>query len=373
MKRIISFLIILACLFSLISCGDRFYEPVESTEEEARVMFTLTVDGRKYEVRYELYRALFLTHRKSIDGGDVSVWSGANKDEYIEKIEKLIIERATDIYSVFALAYREDIDPYSIEVGKKVNEYINLSVDGGDINGTTYSGYKSYEEYLLALKALNLNYSVQSLLFRYSILLDMLEEHYIGTISDSEIENGIISEGTLKYTRDDVLDFYESDECVRVLRAHISDVLSTSLSKNPDKIRAEMAAAAEAGKENKVIQIIANSSTTPPNEIEAGYVMGKYNLARSYYGEMVDEAFKLDIGEVSPVISVHDGNALVHYILYRTEKNEEHFEDNYATVAYIYLKNIIGEKLFSASEALIESAERGAALEGIIHSEISMD
>ena len=83
MKKFTALLIIVTLLLSLISCGDEEYPPVQSSELEKQVVMTVEYDGEKYDVKYELYRALFLNLRESVDGGDSSVWSGENKAEYI--------------------------------------------------------------------------------------------------------------------------------------------------------------------------------------------------------------------------------------------------------------------------------------------------
>ena len=61
MKKLIALLLILAAILTLSSCKKNFYEPVESTELEATTVMTLKYGGRTYEVKYELYRAFFLT------------------------------------------------------------------------------------------------------------------------------------------------------------------------------------------------------------------------------------------------------------------------------------------------------------------------
>ena len=93
MKKIIAFILLAASLFTLASCGDEDYPPVESSAVEAQVVMTIEFEEKKYDVKYELYRALFLSLRKSVDGGDASVWTGDNKSEYIGKIDAIIKKR----------------------------------------------------------------------------------------------------------------------------------------------------------------------------------------------------------------------------------------------------------------------------------------
>lgn len=355
MKKIIALFLVLASLFLLVGCGDSFYEPVESTELENTTVMTIKLDGRTYEIKYELYRALYLTHKSTVDGGDDSVWSGDEKDKYIEKINAIIEERIADIYGAFAACYRAGLDPYSTAVGKKINEYIKISVEGGTLGGVKYEGYGSYEKYLEKLAELNLNYSVQTLLFRYSIALDMLEEHYIGTISVDDIKNGVISDGDIEYSESVVRAFYNSGECIRILRTYVSENQSTELEDVANRVRSAIAEAAPRGEEAVLDAMIANLSPIAQAELEQGYLMAEHNLARGYYQTMVDAAFALDVGEVTEPIRIHDGNELRYYIIYKCNKTEDYYTNNYAEIAYIYLKNELGKKLNDTYSGILDN------------------
>jgi len=375
MKRIVSCALVLAIFLSLLmlsGCGDSFYEPVPSTEEEATTVMTLKVGDKTYEVKYELYRALFLNFRSEVDLGDESVWSGEDSAEYVEKIEAIILDYVTDIYATFYIAESVGINPYSEEIGKEINEYINASIEGGTVGSSTYEGYESYEEYLAKLKELHLNYSVQSLLFRYSIVLDRLEAYYLGDHIDGEINDGD-KDGAIPLRREDVLEFYESDRCVRVLRTYISESMSTD-PERPQYVRDAIAAIAAGGGEETVRNaMISYGALIPIPEMESSYVVGRHNLDESYFGKLVDACFKLEVGEVSEVVTVHDGLEYYHYIVYRAEKSEEHFENNYGSIAYIYLKNEVGSMLAECASTLTESVVRTDFLKGLAFGEISMD
>ena len=125
MKKIIAFLLTLATILTFAACKkNKEYPPVESTKEEARTVMTLSIDGKTYDVRYELYRAFFLTYKNQVDGGNSSVWTSDEKDVYVEKINDLILNRITEIYSAFAICERIDFDIYSSSVEKKIKENI---------------------------------------------------------------------------------------------------------------------------------------------------------------------------------------------------------------------------------------------------------
>lgn len=373
MKKIISVLLILLTLLSLASCTEEKYEPVASTEEESRTVMTLWYNNKPYEVKYELYRAFFLTYRDSVDGGDRSVWSSDGKDKYIEEIDRMILDSIIEIYSTLALAESLGIDPYSADVEADIKEYVRISVEGGDMLGASYPGYGSYEAYLAAIKALYLNYSTQTLLFRYSITADLINDYYLGELDEEDIKNGELSVGTLECTEDDVRSFYFSDECVRVLRTFVSEEMDINHKQRAERVREAIAAVADRGESAVRDAMIGNGSTTSVPELEEGFVMGKYNLVSSVYGELTDEAFRIAEGEVGNVVTVHDGSQLLHYILYRAEKSEEHLTKNYASIAYIYLKNTVGLYYKNCADAMRASVSTSELLRGLDRSLITME
>ena len=65
LKKLLCLTLIFAAVLSLAACSAK-YEPVPSTEEEARVVMRFALDGKKYELKYELYRALFLTYKEAL-------------------------------------------------------------------------------------------------------------------------------------------------------------------------------------------------------------------------------------------------------------------------------------------------------------------
>ena len=380
MKKIIAIMLALVTIFSLFSCSFNKateYPAVESTEEEARTVMTLSIDGNTYDVRYELYRAFFLTYKSDVDGGDESVWSGDSKDEYISKIDEMIVDRVVEIYSAFAVCKRIGFDPYSKDVDKKIKENIRISVEGGSYGSTTLEGYESYDAYLAALKSLNLNYSVQVLLLRYAIAIDAIDTHYIGTASSDDIDVNV-SIGAIEYTKDDVREFYFSDDCVRVLRANFQKGISSNPQDKAEKLRNKMEeAAATPGslkeKEDAVFRaIVSNGLYSNTAEIKNGYVIGKYNLERSYYGNMTDAALSLSEGEVSQPIDVVSDVEDSYYILYRSYKNDELFEANYEDVKYVYLMNYVGEIAHGVASELKKSVTYTDVMSTLDHAAIGM-
>ncbi len=342
MKRSIAFLIAIIFLLPLASCsGGEKYEAVPSTDEEKAVIMSLSLGEKTYEVKYELYRALFLTYRDEISGGNESVWQGEGSEKYIEKMNALILERAAAIYSVFAVCEDIGYDLYSASVDKEVGRYIEGAIE-------SEGGYGSYEAYLDALRSMNLNWSVQDLLLRYAIGLSAIDGHYIGDF-DADDLGDTINVGKLTYTREDVKAYYDSDACVRVLRAHIQAGAHYDPVEYAERVKNNMAAASS---ESAVATVIINTGLTAPTEVMNGYVMGRYNLDAFYYGDMTDAAFSLSVGEVSEPVRVHNGEDDIIFILYRAEKSDAHFERCYTEIAYVYLTDMVGKITQEAAAGL---------------------
>lgn len=341
MKKIIALFLALLTVFSLSACSSTEYEAQQSTEEESRVVYTLTVGNKSYDVRYELYRALFLSYRDEVTGGNEGAFSGDDAEYYKNRINSLVLDRIASIYAVFAVCKDIGYDLYSSEVDKRVNEYIKDSIEGE-------GGYGSYEAYLDALSEMNLNWSCQDLLLRYGIGLAAIDEYYIGDF-DADNIGDTVNVGKLKYSREDVLNYYNSDACVRVLRAHIQAKAHYDPDEYAERVRGNMLAA---GSESAVAAVIINTGLTAPTEVMNGYVMGRHNLDNLYYGELTEAAFELRVGEVSPAVRVHNGEDDIIFILYRGEKSEEHFNKCYSEIAYVYLTDTVGAKIDEAAEGL---------------------
>ncbi len=357
MKKFLIILPLLCVCFSLFSCSAK-YAPVKSSEKERKAVIELSLDGEKYEVKYELWRALYLTHKDEIAG---------EGEEYKAKINELILEKAADIYSVLALCDRVGIDLYSRSVEGEIEQYITESIEGGG----NAIGYGSYENYLKALKDMNLNYSVAVLLLRYEIGLRELDNYYIGSFDTDDIQNGI-EFGNLTYTREDIKEYYYSDQCVRVLRAHLQADAYYEPEARAEEIRQEMEEAARLG-ESAVAGVIIDNSITSYYEAERGYVMARHNLSKLYYSELTNIAFGLNTGEVSEPVHVNSGDGDVIFILYRAEKSDAHFDSSYSEIAYVYLTDTVGKKIAEAQGALVLSAEYTDSFYTIDYGKVSMN
>lgn len=363
MKKIVSLLLII-CALLLVSCGNK-YPPVESSEKEATVLFTVTADGKEYGVKYELYRALFLEHKSEVDGGDATVWSGDTAAEYVARINDIIIPKIADIYATIRLAEKIGVDFDSKEIKKIIDGFIEESIYGGGAYANDFiEGYGSYDKYLEGLRSLGLNYSVQILLYHYGIAQSKIAEYYIGTLNEDYITPDA-TPGNLEYTPEDVKAFYDSNECVRVLSAFIQTEV-----KDAEDIRGDMINATSA---EGVGDVIAGRTTSTGEEAHSGMIIGRFSHNPNHYYEFTQTAFSLNVGEVSEVIKVVTGDDNGFYVLYRTDKSDEHFENSYATVLSSYLNNEIGKMLNELSVEIMDSISHTDAYRALSHGDISMD
>ena len=367
MKKLISLLLFVATLFTFVSCGDddeeKKYAPVESTAEESEAVYTLTYGEKTYNVPYELYRAFFLNHKSEVDKGNGAVWSGADKQKYINEIDALVLSDITDIYSVFALCESVGIDIYSETVEGSIEQYIIASVEGGTVGGMVFQGYGGdYNAYLANLKALNMNYSVQALLFRYAVCSEMIDAYFASS------SNG----GTLAVQKDTVRSFYYN-ECVRVIKPFFPTVTDLDKEINSAKrmntIKEGMVA--RASDEDAVCTYIITMSTEGEN-IRNGYFIGRYSLDQSYYGELTSVAFSLGMHEVSDPIQIFSGGNSGYHILYRAEQSDANFEACYSSIEKAYVDNYIGKLLFNTKSTLTASAVATSALNNRDRASISM-
>lgn len=354
------------CLFCLVSCSEG-YPPVASTEKEAEVIMTVEFGEKKYDVKYELYRALFLTLKSQVDGGDSAVWDSAESASYEMAINALIVQRLTDIFSVFSIADEIGIDVYSDEYDEMVKECIIASVDGGAVGTMEYQGFDGdYDAYLASLKEMYLNYSVQDLFIRYALAVDDVYYYYTGNVDNDAVQ------GKLSYTKDDVKSYYDSDACVRVKQLFLSTLTTSYTKERANEIRDSIASAAN---ENAVFLLMINHSALGDvgKELEDGTMIGRHNLDPFYYGELTAAAFALNLYETSEVIEITTSSDKGFFILYRTDKSDSHFEECYEEIEAFYVEDKIGEILDERALALKESLKTTDVFTRLEYSKISME
>ena len=364
-RKLIALLLVLSTLFLATACGEEEYPVIESTKEEKETVLTMTYGKEKYEIPYELYRAFFLQLKGSVDGGDASVWSGEQKDGYVEKINGLIFSRIAEIYAVIHLCKEAGIDPYSKENDEKVKEYIKASIEGGDIGGVRFEGFDGdWEAYRASLKEMYMNDSVADLFIRYTLALEELNLYYGGNPDSNDPAK---TTGKLTFTKDEVLAFYNGDGAVRVLRAFLPAEAFSEQRAN--EIRNNIASKQN---ETAVANYMIQYTLSGGQDVKDGEVIGLYSLDARYYGELTEKAFSLSVGQTSDIISLNSETEVGYTVIYKVEKSAEHFDACYDKIKEVYIQNEIGKLLNSAETALIDGATFTSAGKALDHALIAM-
>ena len=350
MKKIISWLLLLSTLLTLVSCKDAEYPPVESSKKESQVLMKISVGRTSYEVRYELYRAFYLTLREE--------YGETLSEQDSEELESRVLDNIYNIYTTFALCEEYGIDLYSKAIEKQIESFIRVSVEGGLLDSFEIEGFDSYEEYLASLRELYLNYSVQVLLFRYTIGMTAIEAHY------PEVD-GIQQ----NVTKDEVRAFYDREDTCRYLSLYLSsDYYSDA------RIQEIRNSIAELGTETAVAQKMLNySASLAAEEMFAGRIITPYNLDDLLYGNLTRVAVELEIGQTSRPVAAFNSQNRGYFILHRVEKSDAHFENSFNTIAREYVNDKIGRDLAQLNKELREHTTFFAAYELLDRASISME
>ena len=361
MKRIITLFLVIATTLSLVACQK--YEPVESTKLEATPVATLSYGKENYKVKYELFRAMLLSAKETVSDGDLTRFDGEKGAALLEEARAVALDKIYEIYTAFALCDALKINLYSKDVDKKVEESIEISIEGGYAeNGQAIEGLGSYEAYLENLKLFYANYAVQDLLIRYSYGVSALLSYYRGTYDSYGNQS---AEGAITYTDSQITDFYNSDSTRRLFI-----VFTQKDAEDASALRDKIAA--QAG-DAMVSAYLLGHTTASEADAKDGIVIGEYTLDAINYKEVTEAAFALNEGETSEIIpALKDGEA-GYFILYRAQKSAENLEEIRKSVAKNYVENEIGKRLAEAKAALAESAQFTDFYKGLVLSAISMD
>ena len=360
MKKIIALILCISALLLNVGCKKEKYPEIESTKEEARVMMSFDIDGEKYEMKYELYRALFLNFSNRYDNGDKSFWDKESSKAALDEINAEILEYTLDIFATLHVAKSIGFDPYSKDAEQTIKDYIIKSVEG---DGETIIGFGGdYDAYLESLKAANVNYSVQKLLLRYSISYDRIIAHYEGTVNENNPSES--TGGALQFTREDVLSFYNGNDAVRVSPVTLKISYEKSL-----EIRNKIA---DADTMSEALEIAIKSTTASETDIFDGVVIGTHTLDKAYYNDVTAAAFALKDYETSELITVATDYGTEYWILYKQPKSQEHFDKCYNDMVSVYKSQKIGETINSVKERLKSTLSETEVYKNLKHSDISM-
>jgi hypothetical protein len=355
---------LLSLFISLVSCkGENKYPPRESTEEEASTVMTMQLDGKTYDIKYELYRALFVSYADEFDGGDRSFWASEESAEAKRKINERIVEYAADIYAVLHHAEKLGLEPYSKKNDEIIAEHIRRGVEGSAEHAIEGFG-GDYEAYLEWLSYMGLNYSAHTLILRYAIVYDDIITYYSGTV-DSENPTLNMSDGALEYTDEDVLKFYNSSDCVRVSVIELNSAYIDR--KTAEERRNKIAAFTDT---EDALNYAVSLTAGLASDIIDGVVIGSVSLDSAYYGDVTEAAFNLRLGETSEVIDVFTDLTEEYWILYRQDKTEEFYESHKTDIENVYRAQKINEIILGVKDSLIKSVSEKDAFASVDLSKI---
>ncbi len=366
-KRLFATLALLSIIFtlllSLISCGPK-YKPVKSTKEELETVMTISYDGKKYKIPYELYRAFFLQLKPSVDKGDGSVWKGADKDKYVNQIDTLICQRICEIYAALYLCEKANINMYSNNIESLIEDYVAIAVEGGEIDGVVYQGFGgNYDAYLASLRKMYLNYSVQTLLFRYQIALQKLASYYMGNITTGNGLGISAQLGQIKYTDESLKSYYLDESKSR----HVICALFEEDYYSATRVEQIRDSIASKGSDAEVINYIGGFKGQVQSE-----VIGKNTYDKYYYSDLTDAVFSLDLGETSEVITLKTDDFEGYAIIYRLPTSDEHFQKAYTDIATAYLYDSFGQIMQNTVNSFMNAISYSDLLNNLDRSTISM-
>ena len=330
LQRALALLLTLVLLLSaLVSCES--YRPRKSSKKEASEVFTLGEDTVTFEVLYTFFR----NRCEQIDGFAPAYFDGADGEAHFAAVMADAVAEIGEIYAMLALCRKAEIDPEGDMVEDKIKEYLKICVEGGQINEYTLEGAGSYSAFLDTMKKnYSMNDAVVRLMLRSAICEDLLTEHY---------------ENTLRYTVDDVREFFESDDCIRIIwgsRGH--SVQGFTEVENLDMMK-EIRRHFKNDQDRQAVQLSLNQTSD--------FYMGRNTKDNALYGELVEVAFSLAIGETSEILDLGSEG---YFVIKRLPKLSSDLDNRYRELVPVYLT----EELYNDVE---ETA--AAALEGIVYTD----
>lgn len=343
-QTLVAILLILSTVLITLSCGDP-YPPVKSTEEEARTVMTLTHAGETYDVKYELYRAFLIPLRDEMAKGLSDPWSGEAGEARRGALLEAVDARVLEIYTTFALCRELKIDLYDKKTEQAIDEYIRLDIEGDG----SYEGYGSYDAYLAALKEQYLNYATAELLLRYSLGLEALYTHYIGTY---DYISATYRDSALTVTDADVDAFYAAEDTARVMLIELPLGVYTDeeITLTHETLSRLLAEEGEAAMTAWLLR-----HTAIAESVTRGEILSPYTLDPLFYGEVTSTALALSEGSLSDPITVRSDELNSVYLIYRMDKPASYLEDNRHTVDETYRYHLVGRELDRVRRSLEDS------------------
>ena len=324
--------VVVAAIILAVVLAFNWIRPIESTEEEARVVGT--VGG--FEVRYEELRYITLLHRASLDSemGKYDELDAEGKAEYERILEERVMADVENNYVILSLCEKYGINADS----NAAKSYVNDSIK--NVVKTDFGG--SVDKYKEWLKKNNITDSVLRLLFK----VEYLEGELLQYVAENNM--GIeYDEQSLPEFIDYVMDSEDWARTVHVYYPHQWDAVedyngferAKEAALNVAQIWQEGARRDAMYSEIGRAPMIQGISTTG-------------NGSYFTYGQMGDKyeaaAFALDEYEVSDVIETEDG----YFVIMRLPKEEDDVKAQVETLLSYYRYAVLKEQMDAEKEVL---------------------
>ena len=324
--------VVVAAIILAVVLAFNWIRPIESTEEEARVVGTVG----DFEVRYEELRYITLLHRASLDSemGKYDELDAEGKAEYERILEERVMADVENNYVILSLCEKYGINADS----NAAKSYVNDSIK--NVVKTDFGG--SVDKYKEWLKKNNITDSVLRLLFK----VEYLEGELLQYVAENNM--GIeYDEQSLPEFIDYVMDSEDWARTVHVYYPHQWDAVedyngferAKEAALNVAQIWQEGARRDAMYSEIGRAPMIQGISTTG-------------NGSYFTYGQMGDKyeaaAFALDEYEVSDVIETEDG----YFVIMRLPKEEDDVKAQVETLLSYYRYAVLKEQMDAEKEVL---------------------
>ena len=324
--------------------------PIESTEEEARVVGE--VGG--YEVRYEELRYITLIHRASLDKelGKYDTLDAEGKAAYEAALEERVLADIENNYVVLALCEKYGIKTDTAYVNNQVQKMIEALVDA-PVEEEGFGGDK--DKYVAWLKENNLTDSFLRLMYKVDYLENQLYDYFVENKIDIEYYSENKAE-FVKYVMD-------SEDWVRTIHVYYPYKHPFTSSKNvpagADKEKVEDTikaydATAEAEKwYDKVASANSDESRLKAmkSAIGANFITdfsftgnGLYFTRKQMDARYESAAFALDMYEVSEIFEYEDGYCFMMRLPLDEEDVKRNVDDLLSQYHYLALKKQLDGK-----------------------------
>ncbi len=324
--------VVVAAIILAVVLAFNWIRPIESTEEEARVVGTVG----DFEVRYEELRYITLLHRASLDSemDKYDELDAEGKAEYERILEERVMADVENNYVILSLCEKYGINADS----NAAKSYVNDSIK--NVVKTDFGG--SVDKYKEWLKKNNITDSVLRLLFK----VEYLEGELLQYVAENNM--GIeYDEQSLPEFIDYVMDSEDWARTVHVYYPHQWDAVedyngferAKEAALNVAQIWQEGARRDAMYSEIGRAPMIQGISTTG-------------NGSYFTYGQMGDKyeaaAFALDEYEVSDVIETEDG----YFVIMRLPKEEDDVKAQVETLLSYYRYAVLKEQMDAEKEVL---------------------